>query len=121
VSEPAAARGGSVQAPAGDSGRRLVFGLGVLSLLSWGGLALAGDLAPRIPLFLGLYAVLFAAYALLLIRTGAGARLDCASRRLALLFAVAFRLAALAAPPTLYAELPRYLWDGRELASGENP
>lgn len=121
MSDAAAARAGSVRAPAGISGRRLVFWLGSLSLLVWAGLAAAGDLAPRIPLFLALYAVLVAAYAFLLIRTGAGARLDRASLRWALLFAVAFRLAALAAPPSLSADLYRYLWDGRVLASGVNP
>ncbi len=121
MSEPAAARVGLRQAPAGDSGRRLVFALGVLSLAGWAGLAAAGDLAPRIPLFLALHTVLFATYALLLVRTGAGARLDRASLRLALGFAIVFRLAALAAPPSLSDDLYRYLWDGRVLASGVNP
>jgi alpha-1,6-mannosyltransferase len=95
--------------------------LGIPSVALWCGLAALGDLTHRIPAFLAVYGALFLLYALLLRRSRWGAAVRGRSLRAALLLALAFRLAALAAPPSLSADLQRYLWDGRVLLSGANP
>jgi hypothetical protein len=107
--------------PTGSLGRWVVW-LGTASLLIWVGLAAAGDLTQRIPLFLLLYALLFAAYSVLLAVSRWGERLA-RGRGLeaALLFAVLFRVAAVTAPPSLSTDLYRYVWDGRVFISGVNP
>ncbi len=108
--------------PAVFSRRRPVFILGSLSLAAWVGLAFAGDLARKIPLFLGLYGALFAAYTCLLVLTRCGERLEIGrGLRAMVVFAVLFRTAAALAPPSLSPDLYRYLWDGRVLVAGVNP
>lgn len=109
-------------APARQSYPRAIIPLGVVSLLAWMGLAAAGDLTGRIPLFLVLYGVAFAGYTLLLWLTHWGDRIR-GRRALAtvILFAILFRGAAIAAPPSLSTDLYRYLWDGRVSRSGVNP
>ncbi len=103
-------------------GRRPIFVLGILSLGFWVGLAHAGDLTTRIPVFLLLYGILFAAYVALIILSRAGDRLASGhGLKMAIAFAALFRLAAIQAPPSLSTDLYRYLWDGRVILTGVNP
>ncbi len=122
---PEGGRGGggraASRARSGSPGLGLVLGLGLPSLAAWVGLAAAGDLTRRVPLLFALYGAAFAGYAVLLAATRWGERLDRRALLAALALALAFRAVMLAAPPSLSADVYRYLWDGRVFAAGVNP
>jgi alpha-1,6-mannosyltransferase len=103
--------------PTRSSGAALVASGAVLSacVAAW---AAGGDRTARIETHLALYGVAFAAY-LVALRAAGGL-----SRRglgLALLAAVAWRLALVAAPPLVSNDVNRSVWEGRIQLHGGNP
>jgi hypothetical protein len=100
---------------------RIVIVTGVVLLALSARMALAGDLAARIPLFLALFGAMFAAYTA---AVAAVVRGGAASRRLLiyiLVVAAACRLVLVGARPALSTDVYRYLWEGRVVAAGHNP
>ncbi len=101
---------------------RLVIVAGVVLLALSVRLALAGDLAARIPLFLSLFGAMFAAYTAAVVAVSRG---GATSTRLLIYYilvvAAACRLVLVGAHPTLSTDIYRYLWEGRAVAAGHNP
>jgi hypothetical protein len=91
------------------------------------GLTLVVSLMARVPswfhdlgVFQGLYVLAFAIYALALFRLGRYARLPRVGLVVAAV-AIAARIALLPVPPTLSADIHRYVWEGRVVLNGGNP
>jgi hypothetical protein len=77
-----------------------------------------GDQTERIPSFLFLYALAFAAY---LAALHAAQAISARGLRMALLASAAWRVALVTAPPLLSDDLYRYVWEGRIQLHGGNP
>jgi alpha-1,6-mannosyltransferase len=77
-----------------------------------------GDQTGRIPSFLAIYALAFAAY---LAALHAARGLSARGLRMALLVSMAWRAALVTVPPLLSDDLYRYVWEGRIQLHGGNP
>ena len=108
-----------------DRGQWLVLGLGALLIALCATTTSLGRLDTRIPLFLCLFVVMFAAYLVVvfLVVRKTSARRAALRSDLIVLFAVAAlaRIVLIPATPTLSTDAYRYLWEGRIIAEGFNP
>lgn len=119
---------------------------GTVSLVLYGGLALAGDLRTSLGLYLAVHGALFAIYSAVILpllrrtprtqgrvdplRGEPGGHPRAANAASAppsmtmgaiVLFAIAFRAVLVLAPPSLSDDIHRYVWDGRVQTAGVNP
>jgi hypothetical protein len=101
-----------------DRARVILIASGVLLLLSLGAIGLSDELHRRIPLFLTLYGIAFAAYALAVwavLRGGATGTVAI------VVIAIASRVMLIPVAPELSTDIHRYLWEGRVVLQGGNP
>ncbi|HKY31952.1 MAG TPA: glycosyltransferase 87 family protein [Candidatus Polarisedimenticolia bacterium] len=92
-----------------------------LSAAGYAALAAAGDLRASLGLYLGVHALLFAAYAAasrLVLKAPRGTLPGFAPVAAA---AIAFRLILIPSPPSLSDDIHRYVWEGRLQLMGINP
>ena len=101
-------------------GRATLLACGVVAEACFLGLAIAGDLRPRVHLLWGLMLPAFACYGIASWR--AVRQRESSAVRQIFLFAILFRLTLLAATPNLSDDIFRYIWDGRvQVEAGINP
>ena len=97
---------------------RVVVALAVAAAAVYASLSGAGDLREHAALYLTCHALLVVAMLVAWRFVAAGST---AAFRVMLVAAVAFRLIAAVAPPTLSDDVYRYVWDGRVQAAGHHP
>ena len=96
----------------------IVIAAALASALAYVWMASGPGLATHVPAFLAVHAVLAA---LMLVAWRAAASGGPRTLHIALTAAVAFRLIAAVAPPSLSDDIYRYVWDGRVQAHGHHP
>lgn len=99
------------------SGGRIILAAAVLTGVAYAGLALAGDLRERLPLYLVVHAFLFLA----MLAAWFGLRRQAGALGLILGAALVFRVIAALGPPALSDDVYRYVWDGRVQLHGVHP
>jgi hypothetical protein len=104
-----------------SSSGKIVVVLGAVLFVLASGIALVDDLASRIPLFLVLFGVMFAAYATVVVLLARGGAWRIRILIYMIVVAAASRLVLVGARPALSTDVHRYLWEGRVVAAGGNP
>lgn len=97
---------------------RVVAGSALAAAALYAVLAGAGDLKAHLGLYLGIHALLLALMVVVWRKLGSA---SASAFRVMLVAAVAFRLIAALAPPSLSDDVYRYVWDGRVQAAGHHP